>query len=126
VDHGKIELVLGGFEIDKKVIDLIEHLGDPGIRAVDLIDADDLREFGIEGLFENEPRLRQGPLGGVYEQHDAIHHGKRAFHLAAEIGVSRSVDYVDFDVAVTDRRVFREDRNAAFALEIERVHDALN
>jgi hypothetical protein len=39
--------------------------------------------------------------------------------------VARRVDDVELDVAVADRRVLGEDRDALLALEIHRVHDAL-
>ena len=48
-----------------------------------------------------------------------------ALHLAAEVGVARGVDDVDLHVAVGDRRVLGEDRDALLALEVHRVHDAV-
>ena len=108
-----------------KIVDLVQHLGDAGVGPVDLVDADDRRQFGLQRFFQHEAGLRQRPFGGVDQQHDAIDHGQGALDLAAEIGVARRVDDIDLDFAVMDGRVFRHDRDAAFALQFHGVHHAL-
>ncbi len=84
----------------------------------------------LEALAEDEARLRQRPLGGVDEQERAVGHEQRALDLAAEVGVAGGVDDVDLAAvpsaaAPAHARVLREDRDAALALEIVRVHHAL-
>ncbi len=78
---------------------------------------------GLERLAEHEAGLRERALGGVHEQHHPVHHRQAALDLAAEVGVARGVDEVELHVAVADRRVLGEDRDAALALLVHRVHD---
>ena len=125
VEHGEVELVLGGVEVDEEVVDLVQDLAGPRVRAVDLVDHDHRGQPRLERLAQHVAGLGQRPLGGVDEQQDAVHHLERALHLAPEVGVARGVHDVDLGVAVVDRGVLGEDRDAALALEVVRVHDAL-
>ena len=78
-----------------------------------------------ERLAQDKARLRHRPLDRVDEQQHAVDHGQRALHLAAEIRVPRGVDDVDVGAAVAEGAVLRQDGDAALALELVRVHDAL-
>ena len=51
--------------------------------------------------------------------------GQNALHLAAEVGVSRSVDDVDVVAFVIDGGVFGENGNTAFFFNVVAVHHAL-
>jgi hypothetical protein len=70
-------------------------------------------------------RSTKRALGGIDEQQHAVDHRQAALDLAAEVGVARGVDDVELHVAVLDRGVLGEDRDALLALEVHRVHDAL-
>ena len=122
VDDRKLELRLGGVEIDEQAVDLVEHGRDACVGPVDLVDADDRRQPGLERLLEHEAGLRQRPFRSIDQQHDAIDHGERPLDLAAEVGMSGRVDDVDLHSAVLDRRILGEDRDSALALEREGVH----
>src|SRR5207245_2365134 len=61
VEDGELELVLGRVEVDEEVVHLVEDLGRPRVAAVDLVDDDDGREPGLEGLLQHEPGLGSGP-----------------------------------------------------------------
>ena len=74
-------------------------------------------------FFSTKRVCGSGPSRGVDQQHDAVDHGERALHFAAEVGVARRVDDVDLHVAVVNRRVLGQDRDAALALQVHRVHD---
>ena len=125
VEDGEIELILVGVEVDEQVEDLVEHFLRARVGAVDLVDDDDRRELGFERLRQHEARLRQRAFGGVHQQHDAVDHLQGALDFAAEVGVAGGVDDVDLDVVVVERGVLGEDGDAALALEVVRVHDAL-
>jgi hypothetical protein len=56
----------------------------------------------------------------------AVRHHQRPLHLATEVGVTGGVDDVDGDALVRDRRVLGEDGDAALALEIVRIHEAID
>ena len=80
------------------------------------------RQVVLERLAQHEARLRHRAFGGVDEQQHAVDHLEHALDLAAEIGVARRVDDVDTVAVVVDRRVLRQDRDAALALEVVAVH----
>ena len=96
------------------------------VAAVDLVDRDDDRQAARHRLLEDVAGLRQRPLGGVDEEQHRIDHQQRALDLAAEVGVARRVDDVEPDAGVVDRRLLGEDRDALLALEVARIHDAVD
>ena len=71
-------------------------------------------------------RLRQRTFARVDQNEHAIHHAQSAFDFAAEIAVAGRVDDVDFRVAIGERGVLGENGDAAFALEVVRVHHPLD
>ena len=79
----------------------------------------------LERLAQHEPRLRERALARVDEQQHTVDHRERALDLAAEVGVTGRVDDVEDHVAVANRRVLGEDRDALLALEVVRVHHPL-
>ena len=98
VEHGKVELVFAGVEIDEQVVDLVQHFLRARVGAVDLVDDQDRRQLGFQRLAQHVARLRQRAFAGVHQQHHAVHHLQRALHFAAEIAVAGRVDDVDLDV----------------------------
>jgi hypothetical protein len=82
-------------------------------------------QAALEGLAGDEAGLGHGAVDRVDQQQHRVDHGQHALHLAAEVGVARGVDDVDAVVAVVDRRVLGEDGDAALALLVVGVHDAL-
>ena len=96
------------------------------VGAVDLVDDDDNAVAELERLAEHEARLRHGALGGVDEQNDAVDHLQDTLDLAAEVGVARGVDDVDLRVAVAHGGILGQDRDAALALQIVGVHNAVD
>ena len=126
VENRKIELVFGGVEIDEQVVDLVQHFLGTRVGAVDLVDHDDRRQLGFQRLAQHVARLRQRALAGVHQQHDAVHHLERALHLAAEIAVAGRVHDVDLDLVVENGGVLGQDGDAALALQLVGVHDAVH
>ncbi len=76
-------------------------------------------------LREHVAGLRQRAFAGVHQQHDAVDQLERALHLAAEIGVAGRVDDVDLDAVVADAGGLGQDGDAALALQVVGVHDAV-
>ncbi len=125
-EHGReIELRLGRVEDGEEVEDLVVDLARPRVRAVDLVDHDDRAQALAQRLAEHELGLRHRPFGGVDQHQDAVDHAEDALDLAAEIGVARGVDDVDAHAAPHDRGAFRQDRDAALALEVVRIERPL-
>ena len=111
-------------EIDEKVEGLIDDLLRARILAIDLVHDDDCAQVELERFAQNEAGLRHHAFGSVDQQQDPLHHLQHALDLTAEVGVSRRVDDVELDVAVADRGVLRENRDAALALERIGIEDA--
>ncbi len=125
VDRHEIELFFGGFQREHQIEDLFVHLVGTAVRLVDLVDDDDRLLTQREGLLEHEPRLRHRSLERIDEQQHAVGHVEHAFHLAAEIGVARRVDDIDFVPAIIDRYVLGENGDTPFAFEVVVVQNQL-
>ena len=122
VDDLEVDLIVVRAQLQKQ----LEHFVDDLFviaAAVDLVDDDHGLFVEPERLFEHIAGLRHAPLDRVDEQQYAVDHGQNALHLAAEIGVPRSVDDVDLDAVVVHGGVFGENGDAAFAFERVAVHD---
>src|SRR5713226_3028354 len=126
VDDGKIELVFGGVEIDEQVVDFVEDFRGAGVGAIDFVQHDDRRKLGGQGFLQDVARLRQRAFAGVDEKDHAVDHAQGALDFTAEIAVAGSVDDIDFGVVEKERGVFGEDGDAALALEVVGIHDALD
>jgi hypothetical protein len=125
VEDGEVKHVFVGIEVDEEIVDLVENLLHAGVGTVDLVDDDHGGELGFEGFREDVTRLRQRAFGGIDEEEDAIDHLEGALDLAAKVGVAGGVDDVDLVAVVVERGVLGEDGDAALALQIVGVHDAI-
>ena len=125
IDHREIQLLIGRAQTVEQIEGLIQHPARARFVAVDLVDHHDGPQAMLEGLLRYEARLRHGTVHRVDQQQHAIDHGEHTLDFAAEIGVARRVDDVDAIVAPGDRGILRENRDAALALQIVRIHDAL-
>ena len=125
IHHREIQLLVGGARAVEQIEGLVQHPARTRFVAVDLVDDHDGPQAVLEGLLRHEPRLRHRPVDGIDQQQHAIDHGEHALDLAAEIGVAGRVDDVDAVVAPGDRGVLGENRDAALALQVVRIHDPL-
>ena len=92
-----------------------------GPGPVDLVDEDQGRDVEpLEGA-EQQRRLGLDALDRGDDQDRAVEHAEDALDLRDEVGVARRVDEVDREVADQERGDRGPDRDAAFALEVERV-----
>ncbi len=123
---GEVDVVVLGVEVEEQLIRLVDHLVEPGIGPVDLVDHDHRRQVAGERLGQDVPGLRHRPLGGVDQQQHPVDHGQRPLHLAPEVGVPRGVHQVDPRALPDDRRRLGEDGDAPLPLLVARVHDPLH
>ena len=99
-----------------------------GAGEVDLVqDRDDL-EPGVQREEQVRERLRLDPLRRVDHEDRALARRERARHLVREVHVARRVDQVQLVRSPSSRGVAHAhgvelDRDAALALEVERVED---
>ena len=123
--HGELKLVVGGAQVGHKVQAVVVSLLGVSTRTVDLVDDDHDLEAGVDSVTQHEAGLGHGALKGIDQQQGAVGHAQHALDLAAKVGVARGVDDVDLDVLVLDRDVLGENRDAALALLVVRVQDAV-
>jgi hypothetical protein len=112
-------------ELDEEAEDLVEHLVAARVGPVDLVDHHERAQTVLEGLAQHEPRLRHRALGRVDEEEHRVRHPQRPLDLSAEVGVAGRVDDVDPRPVPVDRRVLRQDRDAALALLRVGIHRPL-
>ena len=125
VDDRELDLALVGVEVEEELVHLVDDLGDPRVRPVDLVDDQDDGQLRLERLAQHEPGLGERAFAGVHQQEDAVDHRQPALDLAAEVRMARRVDDVDLRPAVAHGRVLGEDRDPLLALQVAGVHDAL-
>ena len=124
VDHGEVQLVFRRAQLVEEVERLVHHPVRTRARTVDLVDDDDGLEALGERLSGHEARLRHRTFDGVDQEQHAVHHRQHALHLTAEVRMPRGVDDVDVGTLILDGAVLRENRDAAFAFKVVRVHHA--
>ena len=123
--HGKLELLVGGAQVRHEVQAVVVGALGLGAGTVDLVDDDHDLETAVDGVAQHETRLGHGPLKGVDEQKGAVGHLEHALHLAAKVSVAGGVDDVDLHALVLNRAVLGENGDAALALLVIGVEDAL-
>ena len=126
IDDREIELIVIGIEFHEELEDLIVDIVHALVRLIDLVDDDNRLQLLLQGLAQDVLRLRHRAFECIDEQENAVDHVEDTLDLAAEVSVARGVDDVDLDAVVHDGRVLRENRDAALALDIARVHDAFS
>ena len=120
--HGKVELMLAGPQTIEQLERLIENPVGARAVAIDFVDDDQRREPARERFLRDETRLRHRTVHRIDEQEYAVDHGQDPFDLAAEVGVSRRIHDIDAPAFPADRRILGQDRDAALAFQIIRVH----
>src|SRR6185437_9759600 len=88
VDDRKVQLILGGVQIDEQIVDLVENFLDARVGAIDLVDHDDGGQARLQRLHQYVAGLGQGTFAGVHQQHHAVDDLERPLHFAAEIAVA--------------------------------------
>jgi hypothetical protein len=101
--------------------DARQHRVRPRAGAVGLVDEDQRRHAQAPQRVHQHARLRLNALDGRDDEHRAVEHAQDALDLRDEVGMPRRVDEVDRDVADPERHDRGSDRDAAAALERERV-----
>ena len=124
--HRGVELLVGCVKIHEKLKHLVNDLVDALVGTVDLVDDNDDSVTKLQCAREDKSRLRHRALGRVNKQNNAVYHLEYTLDLAAEVRVSRRIDYVYFRIAVLHGGVLCHYRDAALALKVVRVHDSLN
>ncbi len=122
VEHREIDLLFLGVQIDKQVVDFVQHFLRARVGAINLVDDHDGRQMCFQRFAQHVARLGQRAFAGIDQQHDAVDHLQRALDLAAEVAVAGRVHDVDFHVVIENGGVLGQDGDAALPLQFVRVH----
>ena len=125
VQDGEMRLLVARPEVDEEIERRVQGVVGAGVRAVDLVDDHDRAKTEPQGAHQHVAGLRHRPLVGVHEEQDRVDHREHPLDLAGEIGVPGGVYDVDVVPVPVDRAVLGADRDAALALEVVVVHEAL-
>ena len=101
VEHGEVELLVGGAQLDEEVEGLVEGAVRVGVGPVGLVDDDDGPQAEAQRPHEHVAGLRHGAFVGVHQQQHRVDHAEHALDLAGEVGVAGRVDDVDEVAAPT-------------------------
>ena len=122
VDVREVGLLVGGPEVAEQIEHFVEGFVGTRVASIDLVDDRDDGQVELDALRQNEPCLGEGAFGCIHQEQRAVGHAQRALDLTAEVGMSRRVDQVDFVVSPPNRRVLRQNGDAALPLEVVRIH----
>jgi hypothetical protein len=103
----------------------VERFVRSGIGPVDLVHHDDWLQLALKCLREDIASLRHRTFGCIDQHERPIGHAQHALDFAAKIGVARRIDEIDLHALVMQGDVLGEDCDAALALQIVRIEDAI-
>src|SRR5690606_24878382 len=114
-----------GVELEHQIKHLLMNFVWSTVLFVDLVDYNYRLQSHLQGLLQNEARLRHRPLERVNKQETTVRHIKYPLDFSAEVTVTGCVDNIDLVVLITHRNVLRQDGDPAFTLQIVTVHNEL-
>src|SRR5205823_7014612 len=114
INDWEIELLIGRFQLDKKIEDDVEDLVWTRIFSVDLVDDNNRLQFVFQRLAQNKTRLRLRPIMRIDNKQHAVHHFHDPLDFTAEIGMTRCIDDVDPVTVPLKSCVLRANRDSFF------------
>ena len=106
VEHGKIGLLVRSAEFEKQIESFLERLVRRRCRTIHLVDDDNRLQPHGQRSGKDVTRLGHGAFVGIHNQNNAVYHLKHTFYLAAEIGMSGSVDNIDLCILIKYSCIF--------------------
>ena len=124
--HGRVQLLVCGIQIQQKLQHLVYHLMDALIGTVNLIDDHNDAVAQLQRAAQHKAGLGHGTFRCIHQQNDAVDHFQDTLHLTAKVGVARRIHDIDLGISVLDGGVFGKNGDAALALQIIGVHHAVH
>ena len=118
IDGLEVKLLFAGVEAKHQVEDHILYLFGAAVGLVDLVDDYDGLQSHLDGLLQDEARLRHRAFEGIDEKQAAVSEVEHALYFATEVGVAWGVDDVDLDVLIADADILGEDGDPTLTLEV--------
>src|SRR5690606_18086382 len=69
-------------------------------------------------FLSNEAGLWHRAFEGVYQQDNSVGHFQNTLYFSSKVGVTRSINNIDFYVFVLNRYVFRNNGNSSLTLQV--------
>ena len=123
--HRGIQLLIAGAQVQHQLQHLIHYLVQAGIGPVHFIDDNDNSQILRQRLFQHKAGLRHGALRRVHQQQHAVHHLQHALHLAAKVGMTGGIYYIDLDAVIGGGGVLCQNGDAALPLQVAGIHHAV-
>ena len=123
VYHRTVQLLLRCVQIQKQLQYLVGDFVGAGVRPVNFIDHYNDPMSQVQRFLQDKAGLRHGPFESVHQKQHAVDHLQNPLYLAAEIRMARGVNNVDLYVLVISCRIFCQNGDAPFPLQIVVVHD---
>src|SRR3990170_380129 len=99
------------------------HFIRTAIRLIYSINDNDWFQVQLQCLLQNKSCLRHRTLKSIYQQANTISHFQNPFYLTTEIGVTRSVNYIDLNSFVHHRSILTKYSYASFSFKVIAIHD---
>ena len=72
----------------------------------------------MQCFLEHKTCLRHRTFKGIYEENATIGHVEHTLYFTPEVGVTWSVDDIDFCILVVNRNVLRKNGDTTFTFEV--------
>jgi hypothetical protein len=84
-NDSKVRLLIRRSQLHKEIKDIVNDVVRTGRWSVNLVDNDESLETLLQGLVEDEARLRLGSFDGIDHQEDTVRHVEDTFDFAAKL-----------------------------------------
>ena len=103
--YREIKLILSSIKVAHEIeYHLINFLW-TAVRLIHLINNNDRLQTELQSFLQHETGLRHRTLESVNKQETTVCHIEHALHLTTEVGVSRSIEDIDFNTFPIDRYI---------------------
>mmetsp|Transcript_62670 Transcript_62670/g.176697 ORF Transcript_62670/g.176697 Transcript_62670/m.176697 type:complete len:227 (-) Transcript_62670:130-810(-) len=125
IDRGVVQLIVRCAEVDHEVEHLVLDPVHAGAVAITFVDHNEGLDAAGKRFHQHELGLGHGALRGVNKEAHTVHDRHHTLHLAAKVSVTGGVHDVELGVLPRHGGDLRHDGNAALALEVHGVHEAV-
>src|SRR5204863_6808750 len=95
VNNREIELLVGRFQFDEEIENLVQDFVWARVFSVDLVDDNNRLQFVLQRLAQDKTRLRLWPFVRIDNKRHAVHHFHNPLDFAPKIRVAGGINDVD-------------------------------
>src|SRR5271157_3377808 len=105
INHREIQLVVADSQFQEEVLYQIQNYRYSSIFPVYLVDNHDRFDLLFQCFTQNHFSLGHRTIYSIDKKKTAVRHIGPSLHFATEIGMSRSIDNINFNALVRDRGI---------------------